>query len=165
MEKDNEMILDKAQIQELVKNQIQALVKDQIKSLTAGLKGFGQATPLYVGDVVESGRQTAVASVYPYTVSYPANTQDFYIGCTNVNGSAGTAIINLPAISSVSNGDRVTVKDETSTASGVDFITLNLNGADTVEGSFNQKIENPWGYRIFQRNAQGTEWIILGSQG
>ena len=90
-------------------------------------------------------------SPYPYevkTAQYQLTSDDYQVNCTS-----GTFTILLPTVASAGTGKMYSIKN-----SGTGLITLNGNGAETIDSELTQPL-NQFDNIVVISTA--TEWIII----
>jgi len=88
------------------------------------------------------------------TATYTATAEDEIILC---DATAGIMTINLPTAVGIA-GVQYTIKK---IDSGGNAITIDPNGAQTIEGSSTKTLSSQWSYYTIV--SDGTNWIIIGS--
>ena len=89
----------------------------------------------------------------PKTGNYTVAAQDEFVPCNTVGGAF---TITLPASS---DGRLITVKDGAGYATGSHTITVDGNGAEKIDGSATQVINNGWGSLTMV--GSGSAWFII----
>ena len=119
---------------------------------------FENADSIKVGQPLSVTRIEGAQSIKRANVSgtYTALSTDHIL---SVDTSASTATISLPAISLVGDGHTVIVKDK-SNNSYVNTITVNPNGADTVDGTASFVIQSDGASYVFVANVAG-DWELV----
>lgn len=89
-------------------------------------------------------------------VSYVVLLDDEIIGITN---TAAPRTMTLPTVASAGVGKIYTFKDESGTASAVNFVRLDPNGAELIDGVANVDITVPYGAaRVY---CSGAAWFTI----
>ena len=107
--------------------------------------------------------QTAVSGVSGYT--YQARNTTTHSPLTpsvnyhySINANSATFIINLPALSTLTDGDKVRVKFQARGDSAYD-VTINRSGADKIDGQNSVTLDVL--YSSVTLVAGSTEWEIV----
>ena len=111
----------------------------------------GDITNIIAGEVATSWKTTTVADV-----AYTASIDDQYIEYTSLTT---TRIVTLPLVADVVDGKYYVVKDGTGNAAAGKKITVDGNGAETVDGSANYEIDSAYGWVLLVK--RGTEWHVV----
>lgn len=97
--------------------------------------------------ILPTFRQTRTAT------SYTALATDYYIGVTN---TAAPRTITLPALASLPEWIQLVVKDESGGAAA-NNITIDANGAETIDGALTRVINTNYGVVRLLRS--GSAWF------
>jgi hypothetical protein len=129
-----------------------------VTSTATAARLFENANDIRVGQALSVTRIRGAQSIKRENVSgaYTVLPTDHIL---SVDTSANTATISLPAISSVGDGHTVIVKDK-SNNSYVNTITVNPNGADTVDGAASFVIQSDGASFVFVANTAG-DWELV----
>ena len=87
--------------------------------------------------------------------AYTVLATDFYIGKTGITGGGDT--VTLPAAATVAAGKAYIIKDESGSAAA-NAITIDGNGAETIDGAATVLINTNYGSRTLVCN--GSNWFI-----
>jgi hypothetical protein len=119
---------------------------------------FENANDIKVGKALSVTRIEGAQSVKRANVSgvYAVLSTDHIL---SVDTSSSAATLTLPAISAVGDGHTVIVKDK-SNNSYTNIITVNPNGADTVDGAASFVIQSDGASFVFVANAAG-DWELV----
>lgn len=129
-----------------------------VTSTATAARLFESAASIKVGQANSVTRIEGAQSVKRADVSgtYVVLSTDHIL---SVDTSASAATISLPAISAVGDGHTVIVKDK-SNSSYTNTITVNPNGADTVDGAASFVIQSDGASFVFVANVAG-DWELV----
>lgn len=121
--------------------------------------------------LIGNAAQTKV-KIGPYTIAQtlggPASVNDanyvWAAGIGRVQYSAITAarVVSAPAANSLPAGSRISVTDFSGSVTGVNTITINAAGADTINGLASVVISTAYGHRELETNGV-NKWTIVQS--
>ncbi len=120
---------------------------------TIGKVGIGTSTPsseLHVNGSQTVKRTASAAGAYTVLVT------DYYIGKTGITGGGDT--VTLPAVATAAVGKVYIIKDESGTA-GTNNITIDGNGAETIDGAATKVINTNFGSATLI--CSGAAWFII----
>lgn len=115
-----------------------------------GNLGIGTATPSSLLHV--NGSQSVKRTAAGVTGNIALT--DYYVGAT-----ANNITLTLPTIATAGVGKMYVVKDESGTASGGNPITIDGNGAETIDGAANFPLVTA--YQSVTLLCNGTEWSVI----
>jgi hypothetical protein len=90
--------------------------------------------------------------------AYSMKGSDSIIAYTAISAARAVALLSAAAFGS---GSRVTVVDESGSASATNTITLNRNGSDTINGATSAVIKAAYGFIVIESNGSNA-WTIIG---
>ena len=103
-----------------------------------------------VGGALKGARTTSAAGVYTVLIT------DFIVAKTGITGGGDT--VTLPTVAAAGAGRIFIIKDEAGTA-GTNNITVDGNGAETIDGAANVTISANYG--SVNLYCTGTSWMTF----
>jgi hypothetical protein len=122
-------------------------------SSDTGLLFDSSTDTLTTGQLVSGGVRVGYVAT---AVSYLALVTDYIIGVTN---TAAARTISLPPAATAGAGRMYIIKDESGTASATNYVRIDPDGGETIDGVAQVDITVPYGVgRIF---SNGTSWMTM----